>query len=238
MTHIVAGYPSLRESKAIANAMLEIPVEYLEIQIPFSDPIGDGPTITTACRTSIEKGTKVSQCFDLMESLPKTSPTKLLFMTYYNILFQYGVKEFCKKAKQVGAWGLIVPDIPFDEEPFDHFIQIAKNNGLVPIQLISPITPKKRLERIGEITEGFVYCVAGFGTTGTKQKRLEDLGDYLKRIREHVQVSLAVGFGIDSQEAIHEVGAQADIVVIGSKIIQLYEETKNTEDIKQFLKSP
>ena len=231
MTHIVGGYPSLSESEAIATTMLEAGVDFLEIQIPFSDPIGDGPVITQACRKAIADGIKVEDCFQLMENLRPKTDIPLLFMTYYNIVFNYGVEAFCRKAGVLGCYGLIVPDIPFDEEKYDQFREHAHKNNLKIIQLVSPITPEDRLEHIGKVAEGFVYCVAGFGTTGSKVSQKEDVSRYLKRVRKYIKTPLSLGFGISSKEEMNNAGEVADIVVIGSKIIKLYQEKPGQEGL-------
>ena len=235
MTHIVAGYPSLAESEQIAETMLETGVDFIEIQIPFSDPIGDGPTITEACRDAIDAGIKVEDCFNLMEKVQKKAQIPLLFMTYYNIIFNYGVEDFCKKCADLNVYGLIVPDMPFDEEKEEHFLENCQKYDLKPIQIVSPITPEERLKKIGEMAEGFVYCVAGFGTTGTKQNKMEDVESYLTRVRKYVKVPISLGFGISSKEEIQEAGKVADIVVIGSQIIKMYQRDKDLEKIKELL---
>lgn len=237
MTHIVAGYPSLKESEDIALTMFEAGVDFLEIQIPFSDPIGDGPVITQACRTAIDGGVTVEDCFQLMEKLRPKTKIPLLFMTYYNIIFNYGVENFCKNAAELGCYGLIVPDIPFDEEKYDKFREHAHKNNLKIIQLVSPITPVDRLKHIGKFAEGFVYCVAGFGTTGSKISQNEQVPHYLERVRKYVKVPLSLGFGISSKEEMNTAGQVADIVVVGSIIIKLYQENsveKRKEAIEQF----
>jgi len=240
MTHIVAGYPSIKESEQIATTMLESDVDFIEIQIPFSDPIGDGPTITEACRSAIDSGIKVEDCFKLMGKLKKKSKnTPLLFMTYYNIIFRFGLDAFCERARQLGCYGVIVPDVPFDEEPNDHFIDTCRSHDLKVIQLVSPVTPTERLKKIGQLAEGFVYCIAGFGTTGTKQNVSGSLEKYIKNVRKYVKVPIALGFGISSREEIEAAGKVADIVVIGSQIIKLYRDhpgDKGLEKIRGLLK--
>ena len=233
MTHIVAGYPTMEESERIAETMLDIPVGFLEIQIPFSDPIGDGPTITKACRTALDAGGKVEDCFQLMERLQKKTEIPILFMTYYNIIFQYGVAAFCKRASQLGVYGLIVPDLPFDTEGEECFFESCRTYGLKAIHIVSPLTPEERLKQLGNIAEGFVYCVSGFGITGTKQSRKESLEDYLGRVRMHIKIPLALGFGISSKEGIEQAGEVADIVVIGSKILSMYRDDPGEEGLQK-----
>ena len=164
MSHIVAGYPNLKESAKIAETMIDSKVAYLEIQIPFSDPIADGKTIMDANQKALDNGTVPEDAFDLLKKINKKD-TKILFMTYYNIIFKYGLEKFCKKAAAYGVYGLIVPDIPIDEEKHEHYLKISKKHGLKAIQVISPITTDKRLQKIAKHADSFVYCVSRTGTT-------------------------------------------------------------------------
>lgn len=235
MTHIVAGYPSMEESEQIALAMAGAGVKYLEIQIPFSDPIADGVTIMEANQKSLENGTTPEDCFELMKRVTQQTDIHVLFMTYFNILHRYGVEAFCKKAQEVGAWGFIVPDIPIDEEEQDHFIELCKKYNLHPIQVISPITPEHRLKKIGEVASGFVYCVSRMGTTGTRTKlNFSQLG-YLDTVRQHVSSPLAIGFGISNRKQIDTALSKADIAIVGSKLIKVYDEHKDLEELSTFL---
>jgi len=237
MTHIVAGYPSLKDSESIAELMLDSGVSYLEIQIPFSDPVADGPTIMKANQVALENGTSPEDCFGMMERLKKKSKTPILFMTYYNIVFHYGLEKFCKRAREIGCYGLIIPDMPIDEESYDHYLKTCKKFGLHAIQVISPITPDVRLKKIGKVASGFVYCVSRTGTTGVSQKLDPKLGQYLARVRKYLKVPIALGFGISSKEQVREALKNADIAVVGSAIVNLSEGVANDsrERIRKFL---
>lgn len=232
MTHIVGGYPNMKECERIARTMCEAGVSFLEIQIPFSDPIADGSTIMAANQKALENGTTVEDCFELMKRLRKHTDTSLLFMTYYNIPYRYGLEKFCKKAKQLGCYGLIIPDIPIDEESHEHYIKTCKKHNLHPIQVISPITPERRLKTIAKHASGMVYCVSRYGTTGAETKLNPDLKKYLTKVRKHIKIPLALGFGISNKQQVEEAQKYADIVVIGSKMINLYDEGKS---VKAFL---
>ncbi|MGE3278257.1 MAG: tryptophan synthase subunit alpha [Candidatus Altimarinota bacterium] len=236
MTHIVAGYPTLRESEDIALMMLESGVQFLEIQIPFSDPVADGPVIMKANQIALDNGTTPDMCFELMQRLKKKSDIPLLFMTYYNILFRYGLEEFCRRAKEVGCYGFIVPDIPIDEEPYDHYLETCKRYGLHAIQVISPITPDERLKKIGKVASGFVYCISMLGTTGSLDGLPPELSDYIGRVRKYVTTKLALGFGISSKMDVENALKDADIAVMGSVFIRTYEKGgKNS--LQQLLES-
>ncbi len=248
MMHIVAGYPSLTESEKVALLMCKCGVDFLEIQIPFSDPVADGPTIMAANQKALENGVKVDDCFRLMENLYKktngilASP-KFLFMTYFNLVHHYGVEKFCKKTAQVGCYGLIIPDVPIDEEKSEKYLLNCKKYGLKPIQIISPLTRTERLKKIAKAARGFVYCVSRYGTTGQSKKLNPKLKDYLKKIKKYIKLPLAVGFGISNKAHVDAVWKEADIAVIGSKIINLIGSDKNyllrvAKFLKQIKKRP
>lgn len=243
MTHIVAGYPTMDECEQIAKTMIDSEVAYLEIQIPFSDPNADGPTIMQANQIALDNGTTPNDAFDLMRRLKAYKEenqlkTELLFMTYFNILYSYGVEKFCLDAKEAGAWGLIVPDIPFDEDAYEGYLANCEKHRLNPIQIISPITPDERLKEINEVAKGFVYCVSRKGTTGVQQELSPELMGYIENVKRLVNVPLAVGFGISRRGHVESVLKYADLAVIGSQIINLYNasnDDKKLSSVSQFL---
>ncbi|MDP2691238.1 MAG: tryptophan synthase subunit alpha [bacterium] len=238
MTHIVAGYPTIAKSQQLALTMAKSGVSFIEIQIPFSDPVADGRTIMEANQVALENGTTPEDCFELMARLKHKTHIPLLFMTYFNIPFRYGLEKFCERAKAVGAYGLIIPDIPIDEEPYDHYIKLCKKHDLHPIQVISSITPEERLKRIGKVASGFVYCVTGTRTTGERKELDSDSGDYLSRVRKHIRIPLALGFGISSKKQVKAVLKKADIAVIGSKILKLSQSCPSGRDrVRRFILS-
>jgi len=240
MTHIVAGYPNIEESKKIALSLVEGGSSFLEIQIPFTDPIADGKVIQKANIEALKNNITPDDCFKLMSDIKKETSIPVLFMTYFNIPFRYGLEKFCKKAKRFGCYGLIIPDIPIDEEDSEHYIEICQENGLHAIQVISPITPARRLKKIAFVASGFVYCVSHTGLTGEDQTFSEGITDYLNKVRKYIKVPLALGFGISTKDHVLIAASKADIVVIGSKILNVYNESEKkekTEDIKNFIES-
>lgn len=239
MTHVVAGYPSMKECEEIVIAMAESGVSFIEIQIPFSDPIADGPTIMQANEKSLLNGTTPEDCFKLIKRLKQKISTPILIMTYFNIPFCYGLEKFCKKAKEAKVYGLIIPDIPIDEEKHENYIGYCKKYNLHAIQIISPITPERRLKKISKVASGFVYCVATLGTTGERSKLNPELSSYLNNVKKYIKLPLALGFGISNKEQVKAALKHADIAVIGSKIINLCNECKGNKsaEIKGFLKS-
>lgn len=237
MTHVVAGYPTMSECENIVLAMAEAGVSFIEVQIPFSDPIADGPTIMQANEKAILNGVTPEDGFTLIKKLKKKVKIPILIMTYFNIPFRYGLEAFCKKAKEAQVYGLIIPDIPIDEEIHENYLGLCKKYNLHAIQIISPITPKNRLQKIAKVASGFVYCVSTLGTTGERAKLNPTLISYLNEVRKYIKVPLALGFGISNKKQILSALQYADIAVIGSKIMNLCNASKknNATTVKKFL---
>lgn len=240
MTHIVAGYPTMEESEKIAISMAKSGVSFIEIQIPFSDPIADGATIMAANTKALKNGITPADCFALMKRLKRKIKIPLIFMTYFNIPFNYGLEKFCAHARESGCYGLIIPDIPIDEERHEHYIKLCKKYKMHPIQVISPITPDVRLKKIAEKASGFVYCVSRHGTTGERKELSRGLDKYLKKVRKFIKIPLALGFGISNKMQVKMAAQKADIVVIGSAILNLYDaapKDKKIESVKSFIEN-
>lgn len=238
MTHVVIGYPSLEETVKTAQTMAESGVDFIELQIPFSDPLADGPTIMQACEESLKNDTKVKDAFIIMKKLSSEVSIPLLFMSYYNTVFRYGTEKFCRDAKAAGASGLIVPDMPIDEEGEEHFFALCKKYGLHAIHVISPASTDERMRKNAKSATGFIYCTSRQGTTGAKDDMAKDLENFLKRVRRFFNIPLAVGFGISKKEHISLLEKHADIAIIGSKIIDIIRESKSSErqaNIRHFL---
>ncbi|PIQ80952.1 MAG: tryptophan synthase subunit alpha [Candidatus Pacebacteria bacterium CG_4_10_14_3_um_filter_34_15] len=238
MTHVVIGYPTLEETISIAKTMAENGVDIIELQIPFSDPLADGPTIMHACEKSLENGTKVKDAFIIMRQLTSQIPTPLLFMAYYNTVFKYGVEKFCKNAQAAGASGLIVPDMPIDEESEEHFLFFCRKYDLHNIQVISPASTEDRLKKNAEVASGFVYCTARQGITGAKDQLDQNITTYIEKVKSFFSVPVAIGFGISKRQHIQALKPHADIAVIGSAIINIINksnESDTKQKIKQFL---
>ncbi len=229
MMHVVAGFPDMCSSELIAKKILESGADILEIQIPFSDPIADGPVIASASEESLKHGTSVADYLNLIDKITKATHKPILIMTYFNIVHKYGVKKFCKKAKSIGVAGLIIPDFPFDEETGDQLIDECRKNKLVFIQFVSSTTRSDRMKEIMKHANGFVYCVARAGTTGKKTDINKDVVDYLKNVRKHTKLPIAVGFGISDKKQVDQLSLYADIMIVGSALIKEY-AGKSVED--------
>jgi len=239
MTHVIVGYPDLETTISLVKTMADNGVDIVELQIPFSDPLADGPTIMRACEKSLEQGTTVKDAFVAMERLTKEVSIPLLFMAYYNTVFVYGVEKFCRDAKAAGASGLIVPDMPLDEESEEHFFAACKKYDLHHIQVISPASTESRLKKNAEIANGFVYFTAKQGTTGAQDSLDPQLQSHLEKIKHYFDVPIAVGFGISTKEHVTMLEKSADIAVIGSKIINIVDNSRVEEreqNVAEFLR--
>lgn len=232
MTHVVVGYPSLPFTEKLVRTLIKAGSDFLELQIPFSDPVADGPAIMQACDSALKNRVRTRDALYLMEKISKKAAIPLLFMAYYNSIFRYGVKKFCHDAQNSGASGLIVPDIPPEEEPREHFIEIAEENNLYPIRIVSPASTEARLKKNSQISKGFVYCVSRFGTTGKQGKLSKELMVYLTLVRKHTSLPLALGFGIHKPEQVKKLKNLSDIIVVGSGIVSLLNKKRMGEKLE------
>ena len=233
MTHIVCGYPSLEANWEILEIMEEAGVDVVEMQFPFSEPIADGPLFLQANQESLSKGTHVSDCFHLMAKASQKFSFKLLMMGYYNTVFTYGEKAFCRKLEECGARGLIVPDLPVEEA--GNLIQCCREHGQNLIRLVSPANTEERLKTLLKDAEGFVYAVARSGVTGSHTKFSKETENYLARLKEWSPVPLAVGFGVTVPEDIQFLTGRADMAVIGTAVLKSY-LAGGREAVREFFK--
>ena len=235
MTHVVAGYPDIETSKRLIQTMADNGVSLIEIQIPFSDPLADGPTITRANQYALDLGIKVEDCFQLAEEMSGCVDVPLLFMTYVNIAYQMGLERFVTKSAEAGISGLIFPDIPFDETHMN-YLEITRKQSLHPILVVSPDIKTERLKTLSKKASGFIYTTLKVGITGA-QKKIDPSGlEFINTIRKSSNLPVAAGFGISSKEHIHQLRGKADAVVIGSHLIELF-HMGGVEKIADFLSS-
>jgi tryptophan synthase alpha chain len=222
MTHIVIGYPTMEASMEIVRTMVEAGVDLMELQIPFSEPIADGPVILKANQQALAKGVTVGQCLDFGRRVARQFPIPFLYMTYFNILFKHGVDQFAEGMQAAGLKGAIVPDLP-PEEAGDYLGAMGRHD-LSPIFIYSPTTSDARMNTIARVADGFVYCVARKGVTGDRTAFSRQIGDYLARCRAATHLPLALGFGVKDKSDIEFLGGKADIAVIGTQALRLVED--------------
>ena len=232
MTHIVLGYPNFADCLRVVESMVEAGVDLMELQIPFSEPIADGPVILHANQRSLAAGSTVEKCLQFADDVSSRFDIPFLFMSYYNILFKYGVVEFARKMKEIGVTGAIVPDLPPEEA--SGYLAAMQEQSLAPIFIFSPNTPENRLETIAECAEGFVYCVARKGVTGAETEFTAGFTAYLERCRAATGLPLALGFGVKDSADVDFLRGQVDIAVIGTESIRVMEE-QGVEAVGEFI---
>ncbi|MBI4793826.1 MAG: tryptophan synthase subunit alpha [Deltaproteobacteria bacterium] len=222
MTHLVLGYPSLDVNRRVIAQMVENGVDLIEMQIPFSEPMADGPVIVRANQEAIEKGITVRGCLDFAREITGAHGIPFLFMTYYNILFKFGVEKFFREAREIGIKGFIIPDLPPEEG--EEFFALSEKYGIAPVLIFAPTSTPERMRELSGCSRGFIYCAARKGVTGRQTDFDEEFDAYMRRCRENTALPLAVGFGISRKEDVDYLTGKADIAVIGTKTINLVAE--------------
>jgi tryptophan synthase alpha chain len=234
MSHIVLGYPSFEACFKIIESMVQAGVDLMELQIPFSEPIADGPVILHANQKALQKGVTVAACLDFAQDVTQTFDIPFLFMSYYNILFKYGVKRFITEMPKRNLRGTIVPDLPPEEGK--EYLEAMQEQGLSPIFIFSPTTSDARMAYIASLARGFVYCVARKGVTGADTDFSKALMEYLARCRTATSLPLALGFGVKEKADIDFLRGKAEIAVIGTQMIRLV-ENEGVDAVEGFIRS-
>ncbi len=222
MTHIVLGYPSFEDSYAIIDAMLTAGVDLMELQIPFSEPIADGPVILRTNQKALQKGVTVEACLDFTREITGEFDIPFLIMSYYNILYQYGVERFVREMAQRKLKGSIIPDLPPEEG--QSYVTAMLETGLAPFLIFAPSTSQERMQYIASLGRGFIYCVARKGVTGAGTDFSAQLASYLDRCRKATHLPLALGFGVTDKADFDYLKGKADIAVVGTQMIRIIEE--------------
>lgn len=221
MTHIVLGYPSFEDCFGVIEAMVKAGVDLIEMQIPFSEPIADGPVILRANQKALQKGATVQRCLDFAQEVTHTFDIPFLIMSYYNILFKYGVERFVIDMPKRNLRGTIIPDLPPEEG--QEYLKAMQEHELSPVFIFSPTTPDNRMKYIASLARGFIYCVARKGVTGANTNFSKELARYLGRCRQATSLPLALGFGVKEKADIDYLKGKTDIAVIGTQMIRLVE---------------
>ncbi len=222
MTHLIAGYPSLEENERMLEIMNEVGVDLVELQMPFSEPVADGPTFARANQRALEKGISLEQYFDLMARSTRQHAFPHLMMGYYNTAFRMGHEAFCDRLAACGAVGYILPDLPVEEA--DELFALSKERELHPIQLMTPTNTDVRLGAIGQHAAGFVYVVARRGVTGSRTDIDADLYSFVESCRGATSTPLALGFGLGSGADLQRLQGQVEIGIVGSQLLRTWEE--------------
>lgn len=242
MAHALAGYPTVPDSLTVAEALLAGGADILELQIPFSDPLADGPTIMEACTVALERGAKVHDVFHIAEKLMEKTDAPILIMSYINPVFRYGIAAFVADAKRFGISGLIIPDAPFDSPEGLLLLEETQKHGLHLIAVISPGISGERLTVLAKNARGFVYCTSRQGITGVGTFA-QDLPTYLTHVRALFGIPIALGFGIKTREDFLAAATIADVVIAGSVFVDIIKDTENVtmairESVQKLISDP
>ena len=220
VTFVTAGDPNPETGYEIFSSLAEAGADIIELGMPFSDPMADGPAIQLANLRALSKGMTLAKTLDQVAAFRKTNThTPIILMGYYNPIYHYGVKAFLDRATDAGVDGLIIVDLPSEED--DELCHPARARGIDWIRLTTPTTNDIRLKTVLKNASGFVYYVSIAGVTGTASAQKADVSAALQRIRKQTDLPLAVGFGIRTAEQVKETGSFADAVVVGSAIIDI-----------------
>ncbi len=237
VAYITCGDPSLDTSREVALAAIRAGAEVIELGVPFSDPVADGPVIQRASERALQHGTSLIGVLEVAKQIRQQSKAGLIIFSYLNPILQFGLEKFCAAAAEAGADGALVTDLPVEEA--GEYLRAMKAHKLAPVFLAAPTSPEKRLREVAKNSRGFVYAISRTGITGTRQELTADARSLVERLRVHTELPIAVGFGVSTPEQFAEVGSFADAAVVGSAIVQRIEENPGREAaaVSQFLSS-
>lgn len=217
--YVVAGDPSLEATVKIVSALAEAGVDAVELGIPFSDPLADGPTIQSAAFRSLQRGTTPAKALDALREIRSRTEVPVVLMTYFNPVLRYGVERFARDAAAAGADGAILTDLAPEEA--GEWVPAARASGIDTVFLVAPTSTPKRIRIVAELATGFVYCVSRTGVTGARDDVPADVPGLVAAVRSVTDTPALIGFGISRPEQVRTVGAMADGVVVGSALVDL-----------------
>ncbi|MDK2806637.1 MAG: tryptophan synthase alpha chain [Thermoanaerobacterium sp.] len=225
---ITAGDPSLDVTVELVFKMEEGGADIIEIGIPYSDPLADGPIIQASSTRALKNGTKIDNIMDTVKKIRQKSEIPLVYLVYYNSIFKYGIERFVNEAKESGIDGLIIPDLPLEERK--DIKEISEKYGIYLIPLVAP-TSKERIKSICESGKGFVYCVSTKGVTGIRNSIETDIKEYMRTVSEYTNMPKAIGFGISGPDMAKRFAPYCDGIIVGSAIVKMINDSRSKEDI-------
>lgn len=228
VAYVTCGDPDLSTTRDVISAAIEAGAAVIELGVPFSDPLADGPVIQRASERALKHGTTLEQVLKLAAEIRvQSQSTGLIVFSYLNPILQMGLEKFCRVARHAGVDGVLVTDLPVEEA--GDYLRELKKNDLAPIFLAAPTSPDARLKTITQASRGFVYAVSRTGVTGARKQLPEDAQGLVKRLRKFTSLPIAVGFGISNPDQFRAVGRYADAGVVGSAIVQIIEANRGRE---------
>ena len=237
--YFTAGDPNLATTREMAIAAIDNGADVIELGVPFSDPLADGPVIQRASERAVARGTRLSDVLGICKEIRAARPAAgIILFSYLNPVVRFGMESFAMAAKDAGADGVLLTDMIVEEAT--EWLALTKQYGLAPVFLAAPTSPDERLKAIAEHSQGFVYAISRVGITGTRTELASDAEGLVARIRQFTKLPVALGFGVSTAEHVKAVGGFADAAVVGSAIVGLVEKTAPADAAKavgEFVKS-
>jgi tryptophan synthase alpha chain len=226
--YFTAGDPDLETTREMALAAIDHGADVIELGVPFSDPLADGPVIQRASERAVAKGTRLADVLVICKEIRAARPEAgIILFSYLNPVMRFGMEAFAKAAKDAGADGVLLTDMIVEEA--EEYLKLMHANGLAPVFLAAPTSPDARLKAIAENSQGFVYAISRVGITGTQTELASDAKGLVERIRKFTKLPIALGFGVSTPEHVRAVVEFADAAVVGSAIVALIEKTPAEE---------
>jgi tryptophan synthase alpha chain len=223
--YLTVGDPDLATTREIALATIDAGADVLELGVPFSDPVADGPVIQRASERALAQGTRLTDVLDLAADLRKLRASAgLVIFSYLNPILRFGLERFCARAAECGVDGVLITDMIVEEA--EDYLRHMRRNHLKPIFLVAPTSTDARLRNISAVCEGFIYAISRTGTTGARQDLAADARQLVERLHSFTSLPIAVGFGVSGPEHVAAIGEFADAAVIGSAIVALIEQSE------------
>jgi tryptophan synthase alpha chain len=238
IAYVPFGFPNIKTTKDIIFTLEESGVDIVELGIPFSDPIADGPIIQEACAVALSKGANTENLFSTLKEFKKSLKVPLALMTYYNPVFRFGVSNFFRKMKETGVSGILTVDLSVEESK--EYLRLAKQHNLETIFFITPVTPLVRARKIIKVSSGFIYYISVTGITGPRDISYGILADHIKKLKSMTKLPICVGFGIHKKSQVEKVCKISDGAIIGSAIVKFikdnYHKKGFLEKLKRYVK--
>ena len=231
--YIMAGHPSIQRTKELVKMLEDCGADIIELGVPFSDPLADGPTIQKAAQSALDSGVNLRRVIELVSELRKSTQIPLILMTYYNPIFKYGEERFVNDASNAGVDGIIVPDLPPEEA--EAILKYSKKKDFDIIFLLAPTSTEDRIRKVAKVSSGFIYYVSITGITGSTLSMDASIESHISAIKKISNKPVAVGFGISTAADAANVSRFADGVIVGSSIVKRVEDTD--DDLRKYLLS-
>lgn len=225
---VSCGYPDMNRYFQLVDILIEGGADILEVGIPFSDPLADGPIIQTTSKIALENGVNTDVVFDSVSTIREKSSIPVVILSYFNNVYKYGVERFLHNARKKGVDALIIPDLPLEE--FYSYEHIFRKADIDNIMLASLTSSRDRLVKISDVSRGFIYCVSVKGVTGVRNNISDEVKDFLKKLKSITNIPLALGFGLSNRGQIEEIKDLCDGIIIGSKLLSILLEKDSFEN--------